>query len=65
MHSRTPTDLDVADDLTGLILDKLNANLETDTVRSGVETLAVTAEGEREAKSKKIAQGTERLILVC
>jgi hypothetical protein len=52
MRSRTPTDLDVADDLTGLILDKLNANLDTDTVRSEVETLAVIAEGERSKKQK-------------
>ena len=45
MRSRTPTDLDVADDLTGLILDKLNANLETEAVRSGVDSLAVIPEG--------------------
>jgi hypothetical protein len=48
MRSRTPTDLDVADDLTGLILDKLNANLETEAVRSGVDSLAVIAEGEKQ-----------------
>jgi hypothetical protein len=53
MRSRTPTNLDVADDLTGLILDKLNANLKADTVRSGVETLAVIAEGEKH-KAKRL-----------
>jgi hypothetical protein len=35
----TLADLDVADDLTGLVFDELNANLETKAVRRGVDTL--------------------------
>jgi hypothetical protein len=40
MQIVTLADLDVADDLTGLVFDELNANLETKAVRRGVDTLA-------------------------